>query len=97
MLNVEVVYVNSQQQFSKTLIVAEDTTVRQVIELSQVLALFSEINLSVSKIGIFSKIVSLDKAVKNGDRIEIYQPLIIDPMQARIQRAQLQKITKLRK
>lgn len=97
MFNVEVVYINSQQQFRKTLIVAEDTNVRQVIESSQVLALFKEINLSENKVGIFSKLVALDKIVKAGDRIEIYQPLIIDPMQARIQRAKQQKAIKLKK
>ena len=93
MLSVEVVYVNKEQQFSKTLIVAEDTTVRQVIESSQVLALFKEINLSINKVGIFSKIVALDKVIKNGDRIEIYQPLIMDPKQTRIKRAKQQKST----
>ena len=39
------------------------------------------------KIGIFSKIVSLDTIIKPGDRLEIYRPLLIDPKEKRRQRA----------
>jgi len=42
-------------------------------------------------VGIFSKQVPLHSLVKSGDRIEIYRPLIIDPMEKRRQRAKGKK------
>ena len=38
-------------------------------------------------VGIFAKQVPLDTAVKEGDRIEIYRLLLIDPKEKRRQRA----------
>lgn len=37
--------------------------------------------------GIFSRAVQLDTLVKPGDRIELYRPLLLDPMEIRRQRA----------
>ncbi len=42
-------------------------------------------------IGIFGKLVSLDTLVMPGDRIEVYRPLLIDPKEARRNRASLNK------
>lgn len=38
-------------------------------------------------VGIFSKVVSLDTTLSEGDRVEIYRPLSKDPKQARRLRA----------
>jgi putative ubiquitin-RnfH superfamily antitoxin RatB of RatAB toxin-antitoxin module len=38
------------------------------------------------RLGIFSKRVSSDHLVQAGDRIEIYRPLMLDPMEARRRR-----------
>lgn len=38
-------------------------------------------------VGIFSRTAQLDTQVKSGDRIEIYRPLLLDPMETRRQRA----------
>ena len=40
------------------------------------------------KLGIYSRRVNLDTVLKEGDRIEIYCPLHIDPKAARLKRAQ---------
>ena len=37
--------------------------------------------------GIFSQTVSLDTLVKPGDRVELYRPLLVNPMEKRRQRA----------
>lgn len=42
-------------------------------------------------VGIFSKIVSLDTLVREGDRIELYRPLAIDPKEKRRQLARKKK------
>jgi uncharacterized protein len=38
-------------------------------------------------VGIFSRLVSLDTLVKPGDRVEVYRPLTLEPMEKRRQRA----------
>jgi putative ubiquitin-RnfH superfamily antitoxin RatB of RatAB toxin-antitoxin module len=48
----------------------------------------ASIDLSKGEVGIFGKPASLDTALNEGDRIELYQPLRIDPMEARRRRAE---------
>ena len=53
-------------------------------------------NLAPFSIGIFGKRVTLDKILKEGDRIEIYRPLIRDPKEARRLRAKKNPIKKIK-
>jgi putative ubiquitin-RnfH superfamily antitoxin RatB of RatAB toxin-antitoxin module len=80
-IEVEVVYALSQREQSIRLIVPEGATVREVLEQS---GLLPQVR---GKVGIFGKVVSPNKAVADGDRIEIYRPLPADPKEARRRRA----------
>jgi uncharacterized protein len=60
-------------------------TVAKVIDRSGITKQYPEI--SSLPVGIFSKQVELEQLVKDGDRIEIYRPLLIDPKEKRRQRA----------
>ena len=42
-------------------------------------------------VGVFGKRVPLDQRLAPGDRVEIYRPLLIDPKEARRQRAARKK------
>ncbi|MGZ5026378.1 MAG: RnfH family protein, partial [Methylobacter sp.] len=59
--------------------VPDNSTIEETINLSGVLKLYPEINLSIQKVGIFGKIAPLDTAVKDGDRVEIYRQITADP------------------
>lgn len=59
----------------------------QVIKSSGVLEKFPAIDLQRNKVGIFSKVIELDAIIHDGDRIEIYEPVQVDPKQARRNRA----------
>lgn len=48
----------------------------------------NSIDLENHTIGIYGKLMPLDYILKNGDRIEIYRPLINDPKTIRRKRAQ---------
>ena len=48
---------------------------------------FPEIDLATNKVGIFGKAAALSATLTEGDRIEIYRPLIADPKEARKKRA----------
>lgn len=63
------------------LTVSEGASIRDVISQSGLLMTHPEIkDLAV---GVFSKQMDLDTKVKKGWRIEIYRPLLIDPMEKR--------------
>lgn len=57
------------------------------IKKSGVLERFPEIPFPDIAVGIWGKRMPLDGLIKEGDRIEIYRPLQIDPKEARRRRA----------
>lgn len=50
-------------------------------------------NRESAKFGIFGKIKTMDTELRDGDRLEIYQPLLAQPMESRRRRAKKQLIT----
>jgi putative ubiquitin-RnfH superfamily antitoxin RatB of RatAB toxin-antitoxin module len=93
-IRVEVAYAKADEQLIIPLEVPQGTNVQQAIEKSNILRLFSEIDLTQNKVGIFSKICMLTTLLREGDRIEIYRSLIADPKKIRQQRAQQGKVLK---
>lgn len=87
-MNIEVVYGHSDRQTLLSLEVAENITVEEAILQSGILDHFDDIDLAVNKVGIFGKITQLSSGLKDGDRIEIYRPLIADPKEVRRRRAE---------
>jgi putative ubiquitin-RnfH superfamily antitoxin RatB of RatAB toxin-antitoxin module len=45
------------------------------------------VDLANSVLGIFGRLTRTDHALQDGDRIEIYRPLVVDPKAARRARA----------
>ena len=88
MINVEVCYALPDKQRIIPLQVEEGTTVAQAAELSMD-QWFPGIELATAKMGIFGKAVSkpAEEIVREGDRVEIYRPLIADPKEVRKIRA----------
>jgi putative ubiquitin-RnfH superfamily antitoxin RatB of RatAB toxin-antitoxin module len=86
LISVEVAYALPTEQKIIALQVEEGCSIETVIDLSGILILFPEIDLSQQKVGIFSKLKKLTENVRAGDRIEIYRPLAIDPKEARRRR-----------
>lgn len=87
-ITVTIAYAKSNtQQFLREVSIPMGSTIAQVIEASGVVLEYPDINLEVNKVGIASQVLPLNTIVQAGDRIEIYRPLIFDPMQARRLRA----------
>ena len=84
---IEVGYALLERQFLKSLDVKPGASVSEAITLSGVLVAFPEINLDINPVGVYSKKVTLDSVVKDGDRIEIYRALQVSPKEARRLRA----------
>lgn len=88
---VEVVFADQHQQKILKVSIPPNTSITAAINLSGILLDFPNIDLNKNKVGIFGKLCNLDVQVRDGDRIEIYQPLLIDPKKIRINRAKKQK------
>ena len=86
-IRVEVAYALPTQQFLRALTLPREATVRSAIEASGVLALFPAIDLAVDRVGVWNRVAALDAPLRDGDRVEIYRPLQVDPKEVRRQRA----------
>lgn len=87
-ITVEVAYALPEKQYLQRLKLEEGATVEEAIRASGLLELRSDIDLSKNKVGIYSGPVKLTDVLNDGDRVEIYRPLIADPKELRRQRAE---------
>jgi putative ubiquitin-RnfH superfamily antitoxin RatB of RatAB toxin-antitoxin module len=86
-IEVEVAYASPQRQRLIVLQVGAGTRVREVVKQSGLVAEFPEIDPERCPLGIFGERVADDYELANGDRVEIYRPLRVDPREARRERA----------
>ncbi len=78
-LHIEVVYAAPEQQWALALEVPAGTTVRGALERARVHERLSVSELALVSVGIFGVPCDRDTVVGEGDRIEIYRPLVDDP------------------
>ena len=93
-IRVEVAYAEPQRQFLRSLSVAEGASVHTAIHASGVLQAFPALDLASARVGVWSRVVALDAPLREGDRVEIYRPLQVDPKEVRRQRAERAPIRK---
>jgi len=60
---------------------------RDAVRQSGITHYFTDIDLDSCKLGVFGKSIREDYDLLDGDRIEIYRPLMADPKEVRRQRA----------
>ncbi|WJK10727.1 RnfH family protein [Pseudomonas fluorescens] len=88
-IEIEVVYAAVDRQVLRVISVAEGATVRAALMASGIDAEFPELDLKSCPLGIFGKVIADPdtRRVQEGDRIEIYRPLLADPKEVRRLRA----------
>ncbi|WP_248918613.1 RnfH family protein [Pseudomonas entomophila] len=88
-LRIEVVYATPERQWLLACEVPAGVSVSEALRLSGVAEQVPGLNLLSSPVGIFGKVVSDPAArlVEEGDRLEVYRPLLADPKEIRRQRA----------
>ncbi|NVK25639.1 MAG: RnfH family protein [Gammaproteobacteria bacterium] len=91
LINIEVAYALPNKQTLLVLQVEPGTNIEQAIQRSTILADHPEIDLTENKVGIWSRTAKLSDTLNEGDRIEIYRPLIADPKEVRKRRAEKAK------
>ncbi|NIH16231.1 RnfH family protein [Serratia symbiotica] len=87
-IHVEVVYALPERQYLRKVRLAAGSNVEQAIQDSGLLGLRRDIDLQSNKLGIYSHPAKLGDLLNDGDRVEIYRPLIADPKELRRQRAE---------
>ncbi|QFQ32431.1 RnfH family protein [Buchnera aphidicola (Aphis fabae)] len=83
MIQVTIIYALSEIQYIKTVYMKSNSTVKDAILASNLLSIVENIQFYKNNVGIYNKLVHLNKKIKNGDRIEIYRNLITDPKERR--------------
>lgn len=89
-LTIEVAYALPEKQKILQIKVASGTSVQAAAVNSGIECYFTGLDVAAARLGIFGKLVTkpAEQAVKAGDRIEIYRPLLADPKVSRIRRAE---------
>jgi putative ubiquitin-RnfH superfamily antitoxin RatB of RatAB toxin-antitoxin module len=92
---VEVAYALPDKQRIISLLVEPGTTALQAAERSGIAKIFPEIDVATAKMGIFGQALGTkgllppsQHQLVEGDRVEIYRPLISDPKEVRRKRAE---------
>jgi len=86
-VRVQVAYARADRQVLLSVEAPADATLERVIRDSGILAQFPEIDLTQQAVGVYGVRAGLNDVVRDGDRIEIYRPLQVDPKEARRRRA----------
>jgi putative ubiquitin-RnfH superfamily antitoxin RatB of RatAB toxin-antitoxin module len=95
MITIEVVYAAVDRQALLSISVPVGTTVRQALWVAEVESAFPELDVAHCPVGIFGKVVDGGRVLEEGERIEVYRPLLADPME--IRRLRAAKAAKARK
>ena len=90
-MKIEVVYALARAVDAVSVEAAPGATLRHVIAASGVLERHPEIDLGRQPIGVHGELRPPESTVAEGDRIEIYRPLALDPKEARRKRAKSRK------
>jgi putative ubiquitin-RnfH superfamily antitoxin RatB of RatAB toxin-antitoxin module len=88
-VTVEVAYALPDRQRIVRMVVPAGTTMLEAVRLSRIAEQFPGLDADNSPMGIFGKAIAApaERVLNDGERVEIYRPLIADPKEVRKQRA----------
>jgi putative ubiquitin-RnfH superfamily antitoxin RatB of RatAB toxin-antitoxin module len=78
-----VAYALPQRQCLLDIAVPVGTCAREALRLSQINKQFPEIDIENCPLGVFGREVAAEFVLRDGDRVEIYRPLLKDPREQR--------------
>ena len=86
-IRVEVVYALADSQLLLSVLGDPGLSLQDAVINSGILARCPEIDWEKADVGIFGKLAKKDTLLNDGDRVEIYRPLLADPKEMRKKRA----------
>lgn len=94
LLRVEVACADAGEVMILPVEVGQGATVREAVDQSGIRQRMPGVDFETNPVGIFGKLCGMDTGLRDGDRVEIYRPLIADPKEARRRRSALQNAAK---
>jgi len=79
MFDILLYFVDSDRIKSKIFSVNENCTIKDFVLKNNLSSIVPNFNSMAYKIGVFGKIKSPDYIIKKNDRLELYEPITIDP------------------
>jgi len=86
-LRVEVIHARPDGVWRRCVDLPAGATVAQALDASGLLRQFPELDDARPATGVFGRICPPDHPLHDGDRVEVYRPLVYDPMESRRRRA----------
>jgi putative ubiquitin-RnfH superfamily antitoxin RatB of RatAB toxin-antitoxin module len=93
LLRIEVVYALPGAQYQQQLALPPGSTVADALAAVADRDPFRRLDLAVQAVGIFGERVARERELVDHDRVELYRPLPMDPLEARRRRAQASSTT----
>ena len=88
---VTVVYASADASHVLHVELEPGATIEQAINASGLLSRAPELRRGALDVGIWNRAARLEAVVREGDRIEVYRPLTVDPKEARRIRAEVRR------
>lgn len=88
-VSVTVVYARAGGTFVREVDVAAGSSLADAVRVSGLLEAEPALAAQALDVGVFGRVRSADTVVRDGDRVEVYRPLTIDPKEARRVRAEV--------
>jgi uncharacterized protein len=83
-IRIEIVYARPQRSVCKSLTLSPGASIADALQLA---GLQEGFDVAAATVGIFGQVANRDRTLQDGDRIEIYRPLLEEPKLARRLRA----------
>lgn len=86
-IQIEIAYAEPHRAIVKALSLPVGSRVADALRSAAIDPDFAGVDFANSPVGIFGKVTDVQRVLQQGDRIEIYRPLTVDPKAARRARA----------
>ncbi len=86
LISLELCYCGLERIYRQRFMLQVGANVAQLLEQSALFEQFPELVKESVKLGVFGKLKNLDAILQDGDRLEVYRELTVDPMEARRRR-----------
>jgi putative ubiquitin-RnfH superfamily antitoxin RatB of RatAB toxin-antitoxin module len=87
LLRIDVVFADVGRVLNKRVLIGQGATVADAIRASGIAEDVAGSEIDYGRVGVFGRLVSPATVLRDGDRVELYRPLKIDPKEARRRRA----------
>lgn len=87
-LSIEVAFGTSTEQHIVEVELAAGATIQDAVQASGLQAAFPKFDFTRLRKGVWNEVKGDEHCLKDGDRVEVYRPLIIEPKEMRRRRAE---------